>query len=353
MECRENSESPCRLLDNLVCVAIHFLQGFRSGGREHPAVSSVFISGCGHGPTAYREATESATHVRIDRILGRHYSTKKGGSVFMSPSESHQFQAETQKLLNIIINSIYTNKEIFLRELISNASDALDKTRFESSRGTDIADPDQSLEIRISMDTDNKLLKISDTGIGMSKDELVANLGTIAKSGTEEFIKQVAEEKENPDSIIGRFGVGFYSVFMVADQVRIKSRSARKDESPVSWVSDGMGGYEVEELDEDLKRGTEIEIQLKEDCQEYLELERIKSIIKKHSNFISFPIYVEQEKVNTVPALWKESKFSISKDQYTEFYKLSAKKPIFLFAINVGFKYQNLKTDIMNILINF
>ena len=239
----------------------------------------------------------------------------------MSPSESHQFQAETQKLLNIIINSIYTNKEIFLRELISNASDALDKTRFESSRGTDIADPDQSLEIRISMDTDNKLLKISDTGIGMSKDELVANLGTIAKSGTEEFIKQVAEEKENPDSIIGRFGVGFYSVFMVADQVRIKSRSARKDESPVSWVSDGMGGYEVEELDEDLKRGTQIEIQLKEDCQEYLELERIKSIIKKHSNFISFPIYVEQEKVNTVPALWKESKFSISKDQYTEFYK--------------------------------
>ncbi len=239
----------------------------------------------------------------------------------MSPSESHQFQAETQKLLNIIIHSIYTNKEIFLRELISNASDALDKTRFESNRGTDIADPDQNLEIRISMDADQKLLRVADTGIGMSKDELVSNLGTIAKSGTEEFIKQVAEEKENPDSIIGRFGVGFYSVFMVADQVRIKSRSARQDESPVSWVSDGMGGYEVVELDEDLKRGTEIEIQLKEDCQEYLEPERIKSIIKKHSNFISFPIYVEQEKVNTVPALWKESKFSISKDQYTEFYK--------------------------------
>ncbi len=239
----------------------------------------------------------------------------------MSPSESHQFQAETQKLLNIIIHSIYTNKEIFLRELISNASDALDKIRFESSRGTDIADPEESLEIRISMDADKKLLTIADTGIGLSKDELISNLGTIAKSGTEEFIKQVAEEEENPDTIIGRFGVGFYSVFMVADEVRIKSRSARKDEPAVSWVSDGMGGYEVEDLDEEMKRGTVIDVQLKEDCQDYLDPERIKSIIKKHSNFISFPIYVEQEKVNTVPALWKESKFSISKEQYTEFYK--------------------------------
>ena len=239
----------------------------------------------------------------------------------MTPSESYQFQAETQKLLNIIIHSIYTNKEIFLRELISNASDALDKTRFELNRGTDIADPEEDLAIRITVDKDKKFLTIADTGIGMSKDELVSNLGTIAKSGTEEFIKQVSEEKENPDNIIGRFGVGFYSVFMVADQVRIKSRSADKAEHPVRWVSDGMGGYEVEDLDETMSRGTVIEIQLKEDCQEYLEPERIKSIIKKHSNFISFPIYVDQEKVNTVPALWKESKFAISKEQYTEFYK--------------------------------
>lgn len=239
----------------------------------------------------------------------------------MTPSDSYQFQAETQKLLNIIIHSIYTNKEIFLRELISNASDALDKTRFEMSRGTEVADPEQELEIRIEPDKDNKILKIADTGIGMSKDELISNLGTIAKSGTEEFMKQVAEDKENPDNIIGRFGVGFYSVFMVADQVRIKSKSARKDEPAVTWISDGINGYEIGEPDSELKRGTLVEITLKEDCQEYLEPETIKSIIKRHSNFISFPIYVDQEKVNTVAALWKESKFNISKEQYNEFYK--------------------------------
>ncbi|MCF8106323.1 MAG: molecular chaperone HtpG, partial [Desulfohalobiaceae bacterium] len=182
-------------------------------------------------------------------------------------------------------------------------------------------DPEQELEIRIEPDKDNKILKIADTGIGMSKDELISNLGTIAKSGTEEFMKQVAEDKENPDNIIGRFGVGFYSVFMVADQVRIKSKSARKDEPAVTWISDGINGYEIGEPDSELKRGTLVEITLKEDCQEYLEPETIKSIIKRHSNFISFPIYVDQEKVNTVAALWKESKFNISKEQYNEFYK--------------------------------
>lgn len=239
----------------------------------------------------------------------------------MTPSESYQFQAETKKLLNIIIHSIYTNKEIFLRELISNASDALDKTRFEVNKGTEVADPQLDLEIRIELDKDNKLLKVADTGIGMSKEELISNLGTIAKSGSEEFMKKVSEEKEKPDNIIGRFGVGFYSVFMVADQVTIKSRSANSGEPGVKWVSDGLGGYEVEDSGEDLKRGTLIEITLKEDCQEYLEPEQIKSIIKKHSNFISFPIYVGEEKVNTVPALWKESKFNIAKEQYGEFYK--------------------------------
>lgn len=239
----------------------------------------------------------------------------------MTPSESYQFQAETKKLLDIIIHSIYTNKEIFLRELISNASDALDKTRFEVNKGTEVADPQLDLEIRIELDKDNKLLKVADTGIGMSKEELISNLGTIAKSGSEEFMKKVSEEKEKPDNIIGRFGVGFYSVFMVADQVTIKSRSANSGEPGVKWVSDGLGGYEVEDSGEDLKRGTLIEITLKEDCQEYLEPEQIKSIIKKHSNFISFPIYVGEEKVNTVPALWKESKFNIAKEQYGEFYK--------------------------------
>ena len=239
----------------------------------------------------------------------------------MSQTETHEFQAETQKLLNIIIHSIYTNREIFLRELVSNASDALDKVRFEQNRGTDIVEPEKDLEIRIDLDKTNRWITVTDTGVGMNKDDIVANLGTIAQSGTEEFLKKVTENNENPDNIIGRFGVGFYSVFMVAEQVIIKSRSAFSQDRPIQWRSKGLGEYEVAELDEDMGRGTRIEIGLKDGDQEFLEPERIKSIIRNHSNFISFPILVDGEKVNTVPALWKQAKFQISQDQYEEFYK--------------------------------
>jgi len=245
----------------------------------------------------------------------------------MPDLESYQFQAETRKLLNIIIHSIYTNKEIFLRELISNASDALDKVRFEINRGTDVVDSQASLEITISPDKDNKVLTVQDTGVGMNKEEVISNLGTIAKSGTEEFLKQVSEQNENPDNIIGQFGVGFYSVFMVADKVDITSRSYRPDEAPVFWSSDGMGNFEVAELEQDAPRGTRIDIHLNEECTEFLEPDRLKSIVKKHSNFISFPIMIESEKVNTIPALWKESKFNITEEQYNEFYKFLSFDP--------------------------
>ncbi|MFP4671760.1 MAG: molecular chaperone HtpG [Desulfohalobiaceae bacterium] len=239
----------------------------------------------------------------------------------MTQAQSHDFQAETQKLLNIIIHSIYTQKEIFLRELVSNASDALDKVRFEQSRGSDIADPDQELRIDIQVQQEQGKLTVSDTGIGMNSQEIVDNLGTIAKSGTEEFLKQVADQNQNPDNIIGQFGVGFYSVFMVADRVRVKSKSARREDPAVFWSSDGRHGYEVAELEENLPRGTSVEIDINQDCQEFLDPERIKTVIKTHSNFISFPIYVNQEKVNTVPALWKESKFNINQEQYNEFFR--------------------------------
>ncbi|MFO8031912.1 MAG: molecular chaperone HtpG [Desulfohalobiaceae bacterium] len=239
----------------------------------------------------------------------------------MTEVQTHDFQAETQKLLNIIIHSIYTQKEIFLRELISNSSDALDKVRFEQSRGTEVEDQDQELRIDIQVDQEQGKLIVSDTGIGMSRQEIVDNLGTIAKSGTEEFLKQVADQNQNPDNIIGQFGVGFYSVFMVADRVQVKSKSALGDEPAVHWSSDGKHGYEVAELEEDMPRGTRVEIDINQDCQEFLDPERIKTIIKTHSNFISFPIYVDQEKVNTIPALWKESKFNVSQEQYNEFYK--------------------------------
>jgi len=239
----------------------------------------------------------------------------------MSQAETHEFQAETQRLLNIIIHSIYTNREIFLRELISNASDALDKVRFEQSRGTEIVEPERDLEIRIDLDKTNRWITVSDAGIGMNKRDIVANLGTIAQSGTEEFLKKVTENNENPDNIIGRFGVGFYSVFMVAEEVVIESRSAFPEDKPVKWRSKGMGEYEVEELDQDPGRGTKIHIRIQDGAQEFLEADRLKSIIRNHSNFISFPIYVDGEKVNTVPALWKQSKFQIGQEQYEEFYK--------------------------------
>ncbi|MDZ7758920.1 MAG: molecular chaperone HtpG [Desulfovermiculus sp.] len=239
----------------------------------------------------------------------------------MSTAQSYEFQAETQKLLNIIIHSIYTNKEIFLRELISNASDALDKVRFAQNKGTQVADPDQPLDIRITTDKEAGRLVVSDTGNGMSEEELVSNLGTIAKSGTEEFLRQVTENQESPENIIGRFGVGFYSVFMVASQVQVTTKSADPEAPTMVWTSDGMGSYSVAPAEEAMPRGTRIEITLQEDEKEYADPDRVKHIIKKHSNFISFPINVNDEKVNTIPALWKESKFNITQDQYTEFYK--------------------------------
>jgi molecular chaperone HtpG len=232
-----------------------------------------------------------------------------------------EFKAETKKLLDILVHSLYTSKEIFLRELISNASDALDKLRFESNKGTDIEYKDLPLEIRVSFDDKKNTITISDTGIGMTRDELIANIGTIAKSGSEEFLKQLSESKEAINNIIGRFGIGFYSVFMVAKEVVIKTKSYKKDEPAVEWKSDGMGDYEISDLDEKIKRGTIIEIHLKDETKEFADKYRLDGIIKKHSNFISFPIYLENEKVNTIAALWREPKSTIKKEQYDEFYK--------------------------------
>jgi molecular chaperone HtpG len=236
-------------------------------------------------------------------------------------SSKHEFKAEIKQLLDILVHSLYTNKDVFLRELVSNASDALEKARFESSRVSEAADPDLPLEIRISMDKDKKVLVVSDTGIGMTKEELMENIGTIARSGSAEFLKKAREEKGGLENLVGRFGVGFYSVFMVAGEVVIRTRSIRAQAPAVEWKSDGLGAYEIRELDEDMKRGTRIEIHLKEEAAEFAEKYRITDIIKKHSNFISFPIFVEDERVNTIPAIWRESKFSVTKEQYDEFYK--------------------------------
>lgn len=239
----------------------------------------------------------------------------------MSTATQYEFKAEIKQLLNILVHSLYTNKEIFLRELISNASDALDKLRFESTRGTEIADNNLPLEIKLSFNKDKKTITVADTGIGMTKEEIIKNIGTIAKSGSEEFIKNLAENKQDAGNIIGKFGVGFYSVFMVADKVAIKSKSFVKDAKPIRWVSDGLGSYEIDELDEKLERGTTIEIHLKDEEKDFADKWRLEQIVKKHSNFINFPIKIDKEQINKVTALWREPKSSIKKEQYTDFYK--------------------------------
>jgi molecular chaperone HtpG len=254
--------------------------------------------------------------------LGRHHIVTEDKDMAESTAgKTHEFRAEIRKLLDIITHSIYTNREIFLRELVSNASDALDKLRFETSRGTAIADPEAELTIRIASDKDGGRLTIVDTGCGMTRDELVENLGTIAKSGTEAFMRSVADNKDAASNLIGRFGVGFYSVFMVADSVTVTSRSLRPEAAPARWICDGSGSFTVEELSEPAPRGTTIEITLKEDTKEYADPERVKAVLRKHSNFISFPILVDGEKTNTIPALWRESKFSVTPEQYKEFYQ--------------------------------
>jgi molecular chaperone HtpG len=236
-------------------------------------------------------------------------------------AEKFEFKAEVKQLLEILVHSLYSSREIFLRELISNASDALDKVRLEQRRGIEVCDKDLPFEIKIEFNKDAKLLKVIDTGIGMTKEEIVTNIGTIAKSGTADFIKQLNEQKEEANNIIGKFGVGFYSVFMVAEKVIIKTKSYKTNEPPYQWISDGLGEYELTVLEEKIMRGSVVEIYLKEDSLDYADKFRLKNIIKKHSNFVSFPIFLENEKINTVPAIWKEPKSSIKHEDYVEFYK--------------------------------
>ena len=196
-------------------------------------------------------------------------------------TEKFEFKAEVKQLLDILVHSLYSSREIFLRELISNASDALDKVRLEQRRGVDICDRDLNLEIKIEFNEADKILKVIDTGIGMTKSEIIENIGTIAKSGSAEFIKQLKENKDEANSIIGKFGVGFYSVFMVAEEVVIKTKSSKPDEPAYKWISNGMGEYQLTELDEKISRGSIIEIHLKEDAKEFAEKYRLQNIIKK------------------------------------------------------------------------
>lgn len=237
--------------------------------------------------------------------------------------QTENFQAETKELLNLMVHSIYTNKEIFLRELISNASDAIDKLRFKALTDTELLKDGNDFKITISADKDNKTLIIYDNGIGMTFDEVNENIGTIAKSGSKAFIEKFKEAKENSDiDIIGQFGVGFYSAFMVADNITILTKSPASDLT-VKWSSNGDDSYNIEEIEnsDDLKRGTKIILHLKDDETEFLEDYKISSLVKKHSNSIKYPIFLKDERLNDEKPIWKMDKKDITDEQYNEFYK--------------------------------
>ena len=235
--------------------------------------------------------------------------------------EEKIFKAETKELLNLMIHSIYTNKEIFLRELISNANDAIDKLKFQSLTNNELLKGDDKFKIEITVDKDNGTLTIKDNGIGMTYDEVDENIGTIAKSGSKVFKEQLEAAKKADIDIIGQFGVGFYSAFIVADKVTLETRSPYS-ENGVRWVSSGDGNYEIEEISKE-NRGTEITLHLKdgEEYSEFLEEWKIKDLVKKYSNYIRYEIYFKDEVINSTKPIWKRDKKELKDEDYNEFYK--------------------------------
>ncbi len=242
--------------------------------------------------------------------------------------ETLEFQTEARQLLSLMIHSLYSNKEIFLRELISNASDACDKLRFEALQNDALYAGDSDLRVRITTDKDKRTITISDNGIGMSREEVVDHIGTIAKSGTQQFFESLTGDQNKDMELIGQFGVGFYSAFIVADEVTLITRRAGADEA-VKWISAGEGNYTLEPIDKD-SRGTDIILHLRAEEDEFLEAHRLRSIVTKYSDHISLPIQLpsqeegkedEFEAVNNTSALWKRPKRDISDDEYKEFYK--------------------------------
>ena len=235
--------------------------------------------------------------------------------------EEKIFKAETKELLNLMIHSIYTNKEIFLRELISNANDAIDKLKFQSLTDTDILKGNDKFRIDISIDKDNRTLTINDNGIGMTYEEVDDNIGTIAKSGSKLFKEQLEEAKKGDIDIIGQFGVGFYSGFIVADKITLETKSPYS-ENGVKWISSGDGNYEIEEISKQ-DRGTKITLHLKDGdgYNEFLEDWKIKELVKKYSNYIRYEIYFGDEVINSTKPIWKKDKKELKDEDYNEFYK--------------------------------
>lgn len=249
----------------------------------------------------------------------------------MKGQETRGFQSEVKQLLHLMIHSLYSNKEIFLRELISNASDAADKLRFRALSNPDLYEGDGNLHVRISADKENRTLTLSDNGIGMTRDEVIDNLGTIAKSGTKAFLESMGSDQAKDSQLIGQFGVGFYSAFIVADKVTVRTRSAGVNaDQAVFWESEGEGDYTIADI-EKVERGTEITLHLREGEDEFLDDWRLRNIISKYSDHIALPVEIlttegedgEQkwEKINKAQALWTRTKSEVTDEEYKEFYK--------------------------------
>ncbi|TMW63455.1 hypothetical protein Poli38472_002396 [Pythium oligandrum] len=278
-------------------------------------------------PQQQRALVRSLQQVRAPSAALQHMLTMCM-STSTSTADRHEFQAETRQLLDIVTHSIYTDKEVFIREIISNASDALEKLRHLQATGESVQDAELEPKIVITTDEAANTLTIADTGIGMSKGELIENLGTIARSGSKAFLEQLKEKAPGASGdaltgIIGKFGVGFYSAFMVADKVEVFSQSAVPGNESHVWQSDGSGSYEVAAAS-DVTRGSKIVIHLKESCKDFAKAARVESIIRQYSNFVSFPIVLNGETVNTVQALWTKSESDVTDEEYNEFYKFIA-----------------------------
>ncbi len=251
-------------------------------------------------------------------------------------TETRGFETEVNQLLDLMIHSLYSNKDIFLRELISNASDACDRLRFSAISNADLYEEDIELKIKIAYDKDNRSITISDNGIGMSRDEVIDHIGTIAKSGTQSFLDSITGDEKNDARLIGQFGVGFYSSFIVADEVTLRTRKAGEAaDQGVEWVSQGKGEYQISSYDK-ATRGTEITLKLREDEDEYLNDWKLRSIITEYSDHIGFPVImdktiepeseegetvIEEETVNQASALWTRDRSDIKDEEYVEFYK--------------------------------
>ena len=242
-------------------------------------------------------------------------------------AETHGFQTEARKLLQLMINSLYSNKEIFLRELISNASDAIDKLRFEALAQPELSEADSDYRILIEFDKDEGTLAVEDNGIGMSRQEVVENLGTIARSGTEEFFANLTGDQQQDSTLIGQFGVGFYSAFIVADEVQVLTQKAGEDQG-TSWKSSGEDDFIVDDVD--TNRGTRVVLKLKEDALEFADGFRLRNIVRRYSDHIGIPVEMpkgdddaedETEVVNSAKALWTRSRSEVSETEYHEFYK--------------------------------